>query len=144
MVDNTVPVVNIQQILQQPGDVAVNTCAIVNTGAPKFRFVVTASAPQSHLKEWSLMSYWGDNQSKSVSSDNYSNQILRWPHLWAGISGLAVPPPGTSPWDATMARDRTSTHCAHSFVLDAWDRVINGWGYIHGVASYQKFITLMF
>jgi hypothetical protein len=38
----------------------------------------------------------------------------------------------------------TSTHCAHSFFVNAWDRVINGWGYIHGVASYQKSVTLMF
>ena len=38
----------------------------------------------------------------------------------------------------------TSTHCAHSFFVNAWDRVINGWGYIHGAASYQKSVTLMF
>jgi len=28
--------------------------------------------------------------------------------------------------------------------LDAWDGVIYGWGYIHGVTSYQKSITLLF
>ena len=143
MIDNTVPVVNIQQILQQPGNVPINTCAIVNTGAPTFTFEVTASAPQSHLLGWSLTSYWGDNKSKGVSSDNYSNHITP-SRLWAGITSTIVPPPGPAPWNATVGGDPTSTHCAHSFVLDAWDRVINGWGYIHGVAQYQKFITLMF
>ncbi|MGA2610680.1 MAG: hypothetical protein ABSH01_24810 [Terriglobia bacterium] len=143
MIDNTVPVVNIQQILQQPGNVPVNTCAIVNTGTPTFTFLVTASAPQSHLLGWSLTAYWGDNKSKAVSSDNYSSHISLT-RLWSGITGVAVPPPGPTPWNAKVAGDPTSIHCAHSFILDAWDRVINGWGYIHGVPSYQKFITLYF
>ena len=64
--------------------------------------------------------------------------------LWAGITSVAVPPPGPTPWNATVAGDPTSVHCAHSFFLNAWDRVINGWGYIHGVASYQQSITLLF
>lgn len=143
IVNNTVPVVNIQQIFQQPGNVPVNTCAIVSTGTPAFTFQVTASAPQSHLLGWSLTAYWGDNKSISVSSDKYSNHISPT-RLWAGITGVAVPPPGPTPWNATVAGDPTSVHCAHSFFLNAWDRVINGWGYIHGVASYQKSITLMF
>jgi len=143
MVDNTVPVVAIQQIFQQPGNVPVNTCAIVTTGTPAFTFQVTASAPLSHLLGWSLTAYWGDNKSKTVASDNYNAHVSPT-RLWAGITAVAVPPPGPAPWDATVAGDPTSTHCAHSFFLNAWDRVINGWGYIHGVASYQKSITLMF
>lgn len=145
MIDNTTPVVQIQQILQQPGNVPVGACAIVNTGTPTFTFVVTASAPQSHLLGWNLVAYWGNNQSSSppVSSDSYSNHISPT-RLWAGITGVAVPPPGPTPWNATVAGDPTSTHCAHSFFLNAWDRVINGWGYIHGVASYQQSITLLF
>jgi hypothetical protein len=143
MIDNTVPVVKLDQIFQQPGNVLVNTCAIVNTGRPTFTFQVTASAPQSHLLGWSLTAYWGDNKSMSVSSDNYNNHITPT-RLWAGITGIAVPPPGPTPWNAKVAGDPTSVHCAHSFFLNAWDRVINGWGYIHGVASYQKSITLLF
>jgi hypothetical protein len=143
IIDNTTPVVSIQQILQQPGNVLVNTCAIVNTGSPTFTFQVTASAPQSHLLGWSLTAYWGDNKSKTVSSDNYNNHLSP-SRLWAGIVGVAVPPPGPAPWNATVVGDPTSVHCAHSFWLNAWDRVINGWGYIHGVASYQKSVTLMF
>src|SRR6266511_665836 len=145
MIDNTVPVVNLQQILHQPGNVPVDACAIVSTGAPTFTFRVTASAPQSHLLGWSLVAYWGDNKSQTISTDNYNNHISPI-RLWAGVTGAVVPPPGPSPtpWNATVAGDPTSTHCAHSFFLYAWDRVINGWGYVHGVASYQKSLTLLF
>ena len=86
MIDNTVPVVSIQQIDQQPGNVVVNTCAIVQTGTPTFTFQVTASAPQSHLMGWSLTAYWGDNKSISVSSDNYNNHITP-----TRLSGPALP-----------------------------------------------------
>jgi hypothetical protein len=147
MIDNTVPVVNIEQILHQPGDVPVDTCAIVNTGTPTFTFRVTASAPQGHLRAWNLTAYWGDNKSKPVSSDNYYNHISP-SRLWPGITSTDVPPPGPAPWDATVSGDialgdNSSVHCAHLFWLNAWDRVINGWDYIHG-SSYQKSITLMF
>jgi hypothetical protein len=143
MIDNTLPVANLQQIFQQPGNVLVNTCGIVNTGAPTFTFEVTASAPQSHLLGWSLTAYWGDDQSTIVSSDSYSSHVSPT-RLWAGITGVAVPPPGPSPWNATVSGDPTSIHCAHTFFVNAWDRVINGWGYVHGVASYQRSITLLF
>jgi hypothetical protein len=143
MIDNTLPVATLEKILQQPGNVPVGTCAIVNTGSPTFTFVVTASQPQSHLLGWDLVAYWGDNKSEIVAADSYASHISPT-RLWAGITSTAVPPPGPAPWNATVAGDPTSTHCAHSFFVNAWDRVINGWGYIHGVASYQKSVTLMF
>jgi hypothetical protein len=144
MVDNTVPVVNLEQILHQPGNVPVDVCAIVNTGAPTFTFRITASAPQSHLLAWDLTAYWGDNKSKPVASDSYGNHVSP-SRLWPGVSHTVVPPPGPQPppWNASVTGDSTSTHCAHTFWLNAWDRVINGWWYIHGVSSYQKSITLM-
>ncbi len=141
MIDNTLPTAIIEQILQQPGNVAINTCAIVTTGAPTFTFVVTASAP-AHLLSWSLAAYWGDNKSVGISSDTYANHITP-SRIWTGIAIVPVPPPGPTPWNATVTGDPTSTHCAHSFFLNAWDRVINGWGYVHGPATYQKSITIM-
>ncbi|HYL72622.1 MAG TPA: hypothetical protein VEU96_00365 [Bryobacteraceae bacterium] len=129
MLDNTEPVANILQILQQPGNHPVNTCAIVNTGTPTFTFQVTASAPNAHLLGWSLTAYWGDNKSMSVASDSYNNHISAT-RLWAGITAVAVPPPGPTPWNAKVTApvlDPTSIHCAHTFWLSAWDRVINGW-----------------
>jgi hypothetical protein len=141
MIDNTLPTANIEQILQQPGNVPVSTCAIVTTGAPTFTFEITASAP-AHLLAWSLTAYWGDNKSKGVASDSYASHITP-SRIWTGVTDTNVPPPGPTPWNATVAGDATSTHCAHSFFLYAWDRVINGWGYIHGPAAYQKSITIM-
>jgi DNA-binding beta-propeller fold protein YncE len=141
MIDNTLPTAIIEQIFQQPGNVPINTCGIVTTGAPTFTFEVTASAP-AHLLAWSLTAYWGDNQSKAVSSDVYANHITP-SRIWVGITAVQVPPPGPTPWNATVTGDPTSTHCAHTFFLYAWDRVINGWGYIHGPASYSKSITIM-
>ncbi len=141
MIDNTQPTAAIEQILQQPGNVPVNTCAIVTTGSPTFTFEVTASA-LAHLLSWSLSAYWGDNQSKGVTSDTYANHVTP-SRIWTGIADTAVPPPGPTPWNATVTGDPTSTHCAHLFFLYVWDRVINGWGYIHGAAGYQKSITIM-
>jgi hypothetical protein len=79
---------------------------------------------------------------KAVASDTYANHITA-SRIWTGISHTIVPPPGPTPWNATVAGDPTSTHCAHSFYLAAWDRVINGWGFVHGPATYQKYITIM-
>jgi hypothetical protein len=145
MIDNTTPIAVLEQILQEPGNVVVDACAIVNSGAPTFNFRVTASQPQSHLLGWELVVYWGDNKSQLISTDSYSNHVSP-SKLWAGITSTIVPPPGpsASPWNATVPGDPTSTHCAHSFFVYAWDRIINGWGYIHGWASYQKSVTLLF
>ncbi len=141
MIDNTAPSANIEQIFQQPGNVPVNTCAIVTAGSPTFTFQITASAP-AHLLAWNLTAYWGNNKSMTVSSDQYANHITP-SRIWTGLTSTPVPPPGPAPWNATVAGDPTSTHCAHSFFLNVWDRVINGWGYIHGPATYQKSVTLM-
>ncbi len=140
MIDNTVPTASIDQILHD--GFPVGTCAIVNSGSHTFTFRITASAPK-HLRGWSLVAYWGDNASKAISSDNYNNHITP-SRLWTGLTGGVVPPPGPTPWDASVPGDPTSIHCAHTFFLYAWDRVINGWGYIHDAAGYHKSITLFF
>ncbi len=92
---------------------------------------------------YALTAYWGDNQSKLVAQDDYSHHVAS-PPIWMGLHNVAVPPPGPAPWNADVSGDPTSFHCAHTFFLYAWDRVINGWGYIHGAAGYHKSITLMF
>jgi hypothetical protein len=138
MLDNTVPTARIEQILH--GASVVDACAIVTTPPPTFTFRVTAEAT-SHLRAWDLTAYWGENQSKAVASDDYSAHTSS--PVWTGLHNAIVPPPGPAPWDATKPGDSTSTNCAHTFFLNAWDRVINGWGYIHGNASYHKSITIM-
>jgi hypothetical protein len=139
MIDNTVPTANLEQIIHDGA--AVNACGIVNSGSTGFTFRVTASAPR-HLLGWSLAAYWGDNMSKAVASDDYGHHISA-SRLWAGIPSTVVPPPGPAPWDCFVPIDPSSKHCAHTFFLYAWDRVINGWGYVHGTAEYHKSITIM-
>ncbi len=140
MIDNSVPTANLEQILHD--GVPVKVCEILNSGSHTLTFKVTASAPR-HLRGWSLVAYWGDNASKAICQDDYSHHVTPT-RLWTGLSSVVVPPPGPTPWDATVPGDPTSIHCAHTFFLYAWDRVINGWGYIHGTASYHKSITLGF
>jgi hypothetical protein len=57
---------------------------------------------------------------------------------------IRIQPPGPTPWVIRVADDPTSIHCAHTFFPYAWDRVINGRGYIHGTAGYNKSIPLNF
>lgn len=137
MIDNTIPTAAIEQIMHDGA--LVNTCGIVNSGSTKFTFRITASAPK-HLLRWTLTAYWGDNMSKAVASDDYANHASS--PVWTGLTSTFVPPPGPSPWDAFVTGDPSSKHCAHTFFLYAWDRVIDGWGYVHGPASYNKSITI--
>ena len=139
MLDNTGPTAQINQILHDGSPVG--TCAIVNSGSHLFTFAVTAEAAR-HLQAWSLTALWGDNQSKAVASDNYSHHATPT-RLWTGLHTTVVPLPGPTPWDSHVVGDPTSTHCAHTFELAAWDRVINGFGPIHGAATYFKSITIM-
>jgi hypothetical protein len=149
MIDNTLPVASIDQILHDGSPVG--TCAIVNSGSPNFSFIITAQA-QRHLAGWSLVAYWGDNKSKKVDSDDYSHHISPpSSYFWTGVDHATVPlPPAPATWDARVLSesvppvlvDPTSIRCAHTFWLNAWDRVINGWYHIHGWASYQKSITI--
>ncbi len=136
MLDNTQPTAVLSKIWHD--GTVVGTCGLVTAGSTKFTFDVTASAPH-HLLGWSLTSYWGDNHSALIASDSYAAHVAGGP-IWAGLTGVVVPAP---PWDCYLPTDPTSKHCGHSFFLYAWDRVINGWGYVHGAAGYQKTITIL-
>ena len=137
-IDNSWPQASIDEIWHDGA--MVNTCAIVDSGSDAFTFRITALDAEQHLLSWSLSALWGDNKSKSVDSDSYSSHVSAT-KKWAGISGM-VPVVSPSPWQASVAGDPTSRRCAHTFYLGVWDRVINGWNYIH-YANYHKSITLM-
>lgn len=136
MVDNGWPAAAINTIWHDGA--AVGTCAIVTSGSSDFGFDITAVDAQQHLRSWALTAMWGDNHSALVASDTYANHLGTAPH-WDGTSGIV---PGGPGWNAAVAGDPTSTHCAHTFYLDVWDRVINGWGYLHE-STYHKSITVM-
>jgi hypothetical protein len=135
-IDNRLPSAIINQIYND--GTAVNTCAVVVGTDTLYEFDITASDPDGHLKSWSLGAMWGDNEYDTVASDTYSNHLAGAP-IWGGISGVKVPT--GSHWDADKGTF-ASTHCAHLFYLDVWDRVINGWNFIHE-ATYHKSITIM-
>jgi hypothetical protein len=141
-IDNGWPTAAIEQVLQSGTPLGV--CAMVTSGADAFTFVITADDPQQHLLSWNLSALWGNNKSKAVASDNYSNHPPG--PLWAGIVSTAVPPaagppPSTPPWVAAVAGDPTSIQCAHTFYLDVWDRTINGYSYIHE-SDYSYSVTI--
>ena len=138
-IDNQWPIANIEKIFHDGAEVPV--CAIVNTGTDQFTFQITATDPQGHLLSWNLSALWGDNKSAPVGNDSYSNHITAT-RQWPGVLSGAVPTPA---WHARFPLippfDPTSTRCAHTFYLDVWDRVINGYGYIH-YQNYHKSITI--
>jgi hypothetical protein len=107
---------------------AIGRCAIVTTNDNAFRFRVTARDPEKHLLSWSLGAAWGDNESAGIASGSYTAGTIQW----EGPVGELVP---AGEWAATERR------CAHTFRLGAWDRVINGWGYLH-YKEYSKSITI--
>jgi hypothetical protein len=138
-IDNQWPVANLEKILHVVNNVLVEVkaCDIVDSGTDQFQFQITATDPQGHMLSWSLSRVWGDNQSGTVSGDSYSKHISLT-RQWTGLASGVVPTPA---WHATVAGDNTSKHCAHTFYLSVWDRVINGYGYIHS-QSYHKSITI--
>ncbi len=135
MIDNSVPTAAITTIFHDA--VPVGTCGIVTTAPDKFSFEIVADDPQQHLLSWSLTALWGDNKSASIASDSYAAHVTP-SKLWGGTSG-SVPTPA---WQATVAGDPTSRRCAHTFILGVWDRVIDGYSYIH-YAQAHKSITIM-
>lgn len=138
-VDNGWPIAQIGQIMHDGSPVG--TCAIVKSGTDGFTFQVTAFDSAQHLLSWNLAAMWGDDKSGPIASDQYNPGHVSPSRLWPGISGVFVPPPGPSPWHATVPGDPTSTHCAHTFYLTVWDRTIDGYNYLHR-SDYHKSITI--
>ncbi|MFN2165254.1 MAG: hypothetical protein ACK2U9_03220, partial [Anaerolineae bacterium] len=129
MIDNQKPTAIIDEIIHD--GVVVGRCGIVDSGSDRFSFRITANDPQGHLKSWSLSALWGDNESAGVASESY---VPTSPPLWHGPVAQVVPAaPG---WQAI------ERHCAHTFYLKVWDRVIDGYNYIH-YSQYHKSITIM-
>lgn len=131
-VDNQKPTAAIDEIIHD--GVVVGTCAIVDSGSSLFTFRIQAQDPEEHLLSWRLKALWGNNKSALIDSGSYSGTASK---KWAGVSGI-VP---ASPWDANVPGDPTSIRCAHTFYLTVWDRVINGYNYIHR-SHYHKSITI--
>lgn len=133
-IDNAWPTAVIDRILHDGN--AVGTCQIVDSGSDEFSFLLTAYDPEGHLMSWSLSALWGDNKSAQVTSGSYVPNSTR---QWKGVLSGTLPSPA---WHATVSGDATSRRCAHTFYLSVWDRVIDGYNYLHR-ADYHKSITIM-
>ena len=140
LIDNGLPIASIDKILHNGVEVPV--CAIEHLGVDNWTFQITARDAEKHLHSWGLSAVWGANKSKPVGSASYVHNAAG---LWEGLppDPNVVPPPGpTVPWHAAVAGDPSSTNCAHTFYLGVWDRVIDGWNYIH-YSDYSKSITII-
>jgi hypothetical protein len=135
-IDNQWPTAVIDEIIHHhtAGPIVVGTCGIVEEETDELAFRITAYDLEGHLRSWRLTALWGDNKSAVVDSDSYTP-----PGPWHGIQNAVVPAPA---WHATVPGDPTSRRCAHTFYLNVWDRVINGYNYIHR-SHYHKSITIM-
>jgi hypothetical protein len=113
-------------------------CGIAQGISDEFSFLIEATDPISnHLLSWYLFAVWGDNQSALIDSGSYGKIIPTTPHKWEGVH-QEVP---AKHWHASVPGDITSRKCAHTFYLAVWDRVINGWDYLH-YSQYHKSITI--
>ena len=120
-------------------------CGIAQGDGDEFSFQIEATDPISnHLLSWYLSAMWGDNKSAIVSSGSYDKNTAKPKHKWEGVLHKEVPSPSPTGhyWHASVQGDNSSKQCAHTFYLGVWDRVINGWGYIH-YRDYHKSVTIL-
>jgi hypothetical protein len=136
LIDNGLPIASIDHILHNGAEVPV--CAIEHLGVDKWTFSTTARDAEKHLMSWALTAVWGANKSASIAHGAYVPNVTG---TWEGLP----PDPNVVPalpWKAAVAGDPSSTNCAHTFYLGVWDRVIDGWNYIH-YQDYTKSITII-
>jgi len=136
-IDNGLPIASIDKILHNGVEVPV--CAIEHLGVDKWTFKITARDPEKHLKSWALSVVWGANHSAGIASGSYVHNATG---EWEGVPPDPSVVPTGNPWQASVQGDNTSTNCAHTFYLGVWDRVIDGWNYIH-YSDYSKSITII-
>lgn len=128
-IDNSVPLVEIRSVSQ--AGTPIGACAVVTTGPDRFAFEITASDPEGHLANWSLTALWGDNRSALIAADSYAAHASP-SRQWAGLVNAWVPgAPPAGGWASKIAGDPSAGRCAYTFVLSAWDRVIDGWSDLH-------------
>ncbi|HEX6428698.1 MAG TPA: hypothetical protein VF008_13475 [Niastella sp.] len=132
-VDNNVPTVNINSI--KHGAVEVAACAIekIGPGADGLTFNVTANDPEGNLRAWSFSATYGENQAVGIYSQAYETAVPPG-NVWAGVQNFAVP--------TVPAAWRPPIQCAFSFIVQAWARTTNGYGYI-GHSIYHRNLTLL-
>lgn len=134
-IDNDPPTARLGRILHRlpdGTDETVDACAIVDTNTDEFRFEVTATDAQHHLRHWRLRALWGSGDSDVVAQQGYTD-----PHgdrKWEGPRNELQP--GGGYWKARTRR------CAHTFYLKAWSRTTDGYRYRHRDPDHKS-VTLL-
>ena len=136
-INNLWPRTRINQVTKNGNPVPI--CGIVQLGTSGgsggFTFDITTDSVGGYLDTWALTAIWGADRSAGIASDAYPAHA---PGPWTGLTGT-VPGGG---WDCNIPGDPTSTNCAHTFILSAWDRTIDGFSHLHYAQSTQS-ITIL-
>ncbi|MDN3203194.1 hypothetical protein [Algoriphagus sediminis] len=129
-IDNHVPDVNIESI--RHGNNEVSACAIENIGPSPdgIKFKITANDSEGNLRSVSFRATYGNSQATSIYSEGYDLSKGNW----AGFSNKNVPATGN--W-------RPPQSCAYSFVLTAWARTTNGYGYKGHNSTFRNLTLLL-
>jgi hypothetical protein len=127
MIDNTKPKVEISQIFYDGTEV--DTCAIVEMASPTdpLTFRITAWDNELHLRKYFLRAHYGDNESFTITSENYTSVPSR---EWGGVEDLDVV---YADWPET---------CAYQFRLQGWTRTTDGYKHLQ-YREYNKHITIL-
>lgn len=128
-IDNHVPAVNIDSI--KHGSSEVSACAIEMIGAAPdgLKFKITGHDLEGNLRAVNFYATYGAGLSASIHSESYAPAM----GLWQGFSAKTIPASGN--W-------RPPQSCAYSFVIIAYARTTNGYGYI-GHNSTHRNLTLL-
>ena len=134
-VDNTPPQVDLVSIYQHGSLTPLAACQIVSAPVmppPTARYDVkiTAYDPNGHMYSYGVIALWGDNASGTViPTETYATHVNEdGPRLWNGEVNLRGPSAG---WPAAC-------NCAHTFIVTAWKRTINGYGRLYWDDSHQS------
>jgi DNA-binding beta-propeller fold protein YncE len=122
LIDNTLPDVDLVALRQHDAAAPLAICAIVTSGSPQLDFEITAHDANQHLLSYSIDAYWGHNgYASGIVQAGYPASVdpLGPPH-WSGVTNTWHTAPV---WMATC-------NCAHTFILGAWKRTTDGYGYI--------------
>lgn len=125
-IDNTPPDVDLVSIYQHGSATPVAACEIVSAPviSPALYDVrITAHDPNGHMYSYGVVVLWGDDDSGTVIPTVTSPLPL-----WTGVVNERGPAAG---WEAQC-------NCAHTFIVHAWKRTIDGYGRIYYDDSHQS------
>ena len=98
--------------------------------SPRYDVKIRAFDPNGHMYSYGVIALWGDDLSGTViPTETYATHVNEdGPRRWNGETNFRGPALG---WPATC-------NCAHTFIVTAWKRTINGYGRLYYDDSHQS------